>query len=314
MRRPKKPRPRHTTYVLTRGALWSVGVYSQPQTFQVGEPLGALIKVFDTKRLSLKADRVHTYADPFLFVHSGELYLFLEAQSVGQPGQIVAFRTADLCEFESLGSVLTKPFHLSYPFVFAQNSAVFLVPESASAGEVALYQFESFPRDPRKVRVLVEGHYADSSLIQCGRYWYLFTTSDAGLEIFLSDDLLNGRFIAHPCNPVITDARFSRCGGGPLKFDNRIYRFAQDCSIEYGRNLHVMEITHLSPIDYQERLLVFDYLKRNESWNRRGGHHLSIATFAGATVVAVDGKQHDYLLNKISSVVSKFNTSPLLLV
>ena len=54
---------------------------------------------------------------------------------------------------------------------------------------------------------------------------------------------------------------------------------------------------------YEEELVVDDYFELEESWNMRGGHHFSIADFQGQTVIAVDGKHDDFLINKVFSLI-----------
>ena len=94
----------------------------------------------------------HTLADPFLMVWGNALYIFLESQSPRHQGKIIGYRTTDLNNYKSLGTILEEDHHLSYPFVFNYDDSQYLIPESESAGEVALYKFEDFPyrRDRQK--------------------------------------------------------------------------------------------------------------------------------------------------------------------
>ena len=148
------------------------------------------------------------------------------------------------------------------------------------------------------MRRIAEGRYVDPILIEHDEHWYLFATSKAGLELFVSPDLLTGEFKIHPASPITADPRYRRSGGGPIWMDGRLLRVAQDCSRNYGENVSLIEITQLTPDTYEEKPLVSSWFERGDFWNRDGAHHLSVAQFKGQTVIAVDGKHRDYWINK----------------
>ncbi len=285
-----------------RNRVWSIAVFAEDGDFSFHNEFSSPRFVLDSKKLRNRNGHVHTYADPFLFLHKDELYLFFESQAVSEPGKIEAVKTSDLVTFEYVGEILKEPFHLSFPFVFQDNSDIYLMPESAAINELALYKFEDFPDKLVKTRVLLRGAFRDSSLIKHNDVWYCFTTSDAGLELFYTDDLENGHLIPHPHNPITEDLKYSQCGGSPIIIKGQMYRIAQDISGEYGRNISILKILELTKHTYKEEVVVDDYFDLEHSWNARGGHHLSIVEFKGNNVIAVDGKQDDLLINKILSL------------
>lgn len=260
------------------------------------------IRVFSSRQIRKTGRDVHTRADPFLFVHEKYLYVFYEVQRVGEPGRIEAMRTDDLLHFECIGTVLAPGDHVSYPLVFEDGGRVFMVPESEAVQEVALYEFESFPHRLRKVRTLLQGCNADSTLFRHSGLWWLFTSAPEGLKLFFADDLQRP-FEQHPAGVLTRDAAFARCGGAVLHIDGALYRPAQDCSSAYGGNLSMMRIDEITPTIYREspiRLGIFD---RERPWRSQGAHHFSKAHFNGRTVVAVDGKQRDYWINRPISIL-----------
>lgn len=287
-----------------RNSIWSIAIYIENGDFSFQKKIKSPELVLDSKRLRIRKRHIHTYADPFLFPFNDELFLFFESQAVSEHGRIEVIKTADLKKFESLGEVLKEPFHLSYPFVFECGSSVFMIPESYAANKVVLYKFEEFPNKLIRSRVLLNGGYWDSSAIKHNGVWFLFTTSSIGLEIFYTDDLENGRLTAHPLNPITTDPKYSRCGGCPLVVNDELCRIAQDGSGEYGRNIHILRINELSETAYDEEIISPDYFELNESWNSGGGHHFSLAKFKGKSIIAVDGKQNDFLLNRLLAIVN----------
>ena len=285
--------------------VWSVAVYIEGPEFSVNERLGSPGFVLDARSLRNGHGHIHTYADPFLFPFGDELYLFYESQAVGENGSIWAYKTTDLENYVPAGEVLREPFHLSYPFVFGHEGSIYMVPESSANDEVALYKFDEFPNTLRKQRTLLSGKYFDSSLIKHDDLWFLFTTSERGLEIFFTNDIEDGTLYPHPSNPVTRSPKFSRCGGGPIVFDGQMYRIAQDGSKGYGENIHILKINDLSKTSYDEDLVIENYFQRDQSWNRLGGHHLSFADFGGKRIIAVDGRQKDLFINKLMALFYK---------
>ena len=284
--------------------LWSVGVYRVNEYFGIRR-INAndhLIFLLNSKKLDIFGRMPHTYADPFLFNHGGELYLFYEIVDKGGRGEIAAYRSKDLKQFENVGVVLRSSFHLSFPFVFEYNSEVYMIPESHQAGEVALYQFENFPFGLKKLRALLEGVYVDSHLLWHEGHWFLFTTFGEELHIYVAEDLFNSKFFPHPRNPISRDLRRSRSAGAVFRQDGRLYRVAQDCSVSYGGNIGLHEIIELSPVTYRESMAVEQLFAVHTSWNSLGTHHFSICEFNGATIVAIDGKQADYYANRFASI------------
>ena len=262
------------------------------------------LKVFSSKTLRRTRHAVHTRADPFLFVKGDWLYLFLEVQQVGLPGYIEAYRTADLLSFEPLGPILRNAAHFSYPQVFCAGSDIYLIPESEASQEVALYRFDAFPFGLRKDHTLLHGGYADCTIFQHDGLWWLFTWSAKGLELHFAPDL-SAPFQQHPIGVVTSDPAFARCGGGVVEVDGQLYRPAQDCSAGYGGNLSMMRIDELTRTNYRETCARRNIYDRVPAWRSRGAHHFSLATFAGRTIIAVDGQQQDYWMNRPISLFLK---------
>lgn len=282
---------------LNTNTIWSIGLYIEKNNFSFNQKINFPVKVFNLKKIWTTSKCIHTYADPFLYFFKDELFLFFESKSFNDNGKIEVIKTRDLKHFVFLGVVLEKEFHLSYPFVFEFNSAIYMIPESVKAKEIALYKFGQFPNELKKARVLLSGEYFDSSFIEHNGVWFLFTTTKIGLNIFFTNDIENGTLTPHPCNPITTDMKFSRYGGQPVLNNNIWYRIAQDCSKEYGQNINIMRINKLTETEYNEELVNENYFENKEKWNSLGGHHLSSVNFNGNKIIAVDGKQPDYLIN-----------------
>jgi hypothetical protein len=284
------------------GEVWNSAIvpFTAPMTIDESAPLA----VFSGKRLRVPPLRpVHTFADPFLFVRGNKLYVFLEVQEVGQNGRIEAFVTDDLKLFHSVGRVFDPPYHVSYPQVLSYGGDIFMVPETVASGQLNLLRFNRFPYELSHVSTLLRGQYHDATLVQADDRWWIFATTTKGLEIHYSKEL-TGPYQAHTRNPVRSDTAAQRCGGPFLRdSDGALLRTAQDGSRGYGNNLHLLRVTVLNEKEYLEELAVRNLFKCEQQWNSRGGHHLSTISFRGQDVAAIDGKQTDYLANRLLSLL-----------
>jgi hypothetical protein len=261
------------------------------------------IKLFESRRVRMRLNHIHTRADPFLFVRDSHLYIFFEAQDVGGHGYIKAWRTSDLETYENLGILLEEPHHVSYPNVFSLADGVYLIPESRDANEVALYEFTDFPHVLKRRKRLLSGFYVDPTIVFRDGLWWLFATSDRGLDLFWTEDLLGGEFTPHPANPVTNDPEACRCAGTIVEQDGFLFRPAQRAIVEDGANVHFRRIETLTREAYREGPAAGPFFQLADQWNLRGAHHISSAWFKGRWVTAVDGRQSDFLANKLMSPV-----------
>lgn len=289
--------------------LWSTGIYHIDGDFDFNVKLEKAQTIFNNRKIGRKGYRVHTTADPFLIAIDDSLYMFYESKSARKRGEIKAYRTTDLKKYEDLGIVMQDKKNLSYPFVFKMNDSIYMIPDVHGLFEIRLYKFTNFPYTPKFHKVLLKGNYYDATISQINGMWYLFATSVKGLEIFFTADLEKEPLQSHPQNPISTDLRYRRCGGGIILINGQYFRLAQDRSLEAGKNLHVFKINCIDPINYKEELYKENLLPCIEKWNNLGGHHLSLVNFKGKSIVATDGKQLDYLVNKWGEFIHKMKNS-----
>lgn len=252
--------------------------------------------------LRTRYHQITGYADPFLFANpqDGYLYLFYEEERLNAKASICAKRTKDLRHWENLGVVLKEDFHLSYPNVFEHEGEIYMLPETRECDAVLLYKAVQFPFRWEKCKTLVEGDkYADSCVLFQEGKWYLFTTAwygkKNGLRIFIADEL-TGDYSEHPMSPITDDLALSRCGGAVFPYEGKLYRPTQYCTNYYGEELHIYEITELSPSSYKE-CFVKSMIDKKQSWNLKGGHHLNTTVFNGNRVAVLDGIVNDNWLN-----------------
>ena len=240
-------------------------------------------------------------ADSFLYVKRGELYLFYELQHWDDPGCIAMMKTKDLVTWTKPLIVLKEPFHLSFPYVFEDHGNIYMVPESQEDDSIRLYKSNNNLTHFEHIRTLlsqerkdgIHYNFNDSHIYQKDGKYYLFTSYQKNWmyhqELFISDDLLNGKFIKHPCSPICTSNEFGRNGGSLIQYGDKLLRVTQDCHQNYGDNISLMEITLLNEKEYHEQLFVHNVFPKNSIFID-GGHQLNIVKFMGKYIYATDYK------------------------
>ena len=129
--------------------------------------------------------------------------------------------------------------------------------------------------------------------------------------IYYADDL-EGEWKSHSLNPIIKNNPYiSRPGGRVYQQGNRLIRFTQDCSENYGKLLKAIEITKLTVDSYEEYELdvVISNSDKKGSWNKDGMHHIDIQKDDNNYLVAVDGyyyKQVNKITNKIYRMLKRY--------
>lgn len=271
--------------------------------------------MLDTRGLKASTESIHTIADPFVFSAEDrrELYLFAEVQRRRRPGRIEAWHIDPSFKLTALGEIDFAAGHLSYPSVFKCDDDVFIIPETSSPkwhageGEVALYRFTSFPTRVEKLAILLVGPYVDSSVFLWDGKWYLFTTLKNDGLLFVSDRL-EGPYQPHPNSPFSSQNSNSRSAGAilpPTAKRRFALRPAQNCTASYGGDLSLMKIIQLDPENYREEPWAENVVAGNFPWAATGAHHLSQCVWRDRTVTALDGRQNDFLVNRLLGVFAR---------
>ncbi|MGY2047803.1 glucosamine inositolphosphorylceramide transferase family protein [Methylobacterium sp. JK268] len=222
-------------------------------------------------------------ADPFLIAHRGRTWLFCEEFPYATRTGIIS-----ACEIDADGvagpmrPVLESGSHLSYPFVFAQDGEVWMIPESLAAGEVVLYRATAFPFGWQPERRLLDGIAAADAtpILHEGRLWLFASlvgepggSSWDALGLFHAPNL-GAAFSAHPLNPVLVDAAAARPAGRMYRQGGRLMRLAQDCRARYGAATTVAVIDRLDPEGYAQT--VTHRIAPPSSWNAAGLHTIDV--------------------------------------
>jgi beta-xylosidase len=281
---------------------WAIGIYEgrSPLELSPGAARNPVLSASDVT----DAEAAFV-ADPFIVRESETWYMFFEVfdTTTGQ-GDIAYATSEDGRKWTYQHIVLDEPFHLTYPYVFEWEGEWYMLPETYKAGDIRLYRAADFPEEWSYHGSLLEGIFADSSILRFDDKWWLFTSPqkdrDRRLRLYYADELL-GPWTEHPDSPVVDwDGNSGRPGGRVVVYDGRAIRYAQDNYPNYGTQVYAFEITELTPTIYRDRQVGSRPIVAPEhrGWNSRGMHHVDPhPTEDGQWIAAVDGRGRRWVLS-----------------
>lgn len=213
----------------------------------------------------LKPPKGISWADPFPVLFENKLWLFAEEFKSNQKGKIICFEyDYGKKQFLNPTSVLEKPYHLSYPFVFLYQNEWFMIPETGDSGKVMLFKSSRFPFDWQEHSFLVENtKLYDVTPFEFNGLWYCFaseriansTSPNDLLNLYVLKDGPLGKWEKHPKSPLKIDARGGRSAGRIVAKDNKTYRPAQLGAPKYGYGIQFYQIVTLDECNYEEVLV-----------------------------------------------------------
>jgi len=214
-------------------------------------------------------------ADPFLARDDRTSWLFFERMPPrSERGEIwVAPLAADGTP-QTAHRVLRAPHHLAFPQVFRADGAWWMVPDSAGADGIQVFQARAFPDDWRLVDVwLPGGSWVDPVLHHDGQRWWLLATPQYDGQA-TSDELhafwslrLGAPWQPHPHNPVQADVRWARNAGRLQVHGGELWRPSQDCAQDYGAGMTLRRIEVLTPEDWQESTVLRVTARKLDGWD-----------------------------------------------
>ncbi|TBW38766.1 hypothetical protein EYW49_08730 [Siculibacillus lacustris] len=255
---------------------WRVGwrLHDGPGIAETGDLSGPLFQV-------LADPGPRFYADPFVATWEGRTALFVEDLDHRLGRGVVS-----AIPFDARGPsgparpVLQEPWHLSYPFVFAHDGALWMIPESTGARDVALYRCTAFPDRWERVATLLDDLVLSDATIfeHAGRWWMFGTARDGGggwsdtLSIHVAPSPF-GPWRPHAVEAPLVDRTQARPAGAVFRRGDRLFRPAQDCSDGYGGALVLAEITRLDDDDFRQEVRAV--LRPGRRWPGRRLHTLN---------------------------------------
>jgi len=237
---------------LVHDSHWRVGIRRRAPG---DAPFAGLDRLDDGGWRWLQDDRRRYFADPFAFEEGGAAYVFCEEYPYATgKGVISVFALDDEGNPGSPRIVLERPHHLSYPFVFRHDGAIWMMPESGPNRTLELFRADPFPFRWTLDRVLLSGvEIADATPFAWNGDWWL---SAAGGETEgASWDRLSFYRAPSPIGPwrpafdgpALIDASAARPAGRVFEHEGALWRPAQDCRVGYGSGLAFCRIDALGP-------------------------------------------------------------------
>lgn len=270
-------------------------------------------------RINVFAEPIMIAADPFLFVHNDRLFLFYEQKKLYHNGVLMMTSTMDLTDWTEPVMVLKEEFHLSYPWVFADNGHIYMIPETCGDGSIRLYEAADDSLTYfRFVKQLITQNpidgltmsFADTSVYKKKGIYYLHTSIGINhvnqLRLYFADNLF-GPYTEHKDSPVSISLKYGRDAGCLFQYDGMLFRPAQDCELRYGDNVHLMKIEVLDSEIYRETLYKDNVLDTRLDFYKEGGHQFNIVEFKGYHILATDAKEyHSYYFNRLMHKLGKY--------
>jgi hypothetical protein len=241
--------------------------------------------------------RASAIADPFLFRHKDQWFLFIEViERRTRCGRIGYAVSNNGFNFTYKSIILKETFHLSYPYILEHDGEIYMIPESAQDRSVRLYRATQFPTNWRFEKVLLKGHrFTDASVFLYNGIWWMFVSRNVSEDLLLYyANSLIGPWFPHPCSPIVYGMpEKARCAGRPVLLNGRLIRFAQNCENEYGREVRAFLIKTLDKENYLEEELDESpvLVPSGCGWNADGMHHMDLHILKdGSLLAAVDGR------------------------
>ena len=223
----------------------------------------------------------HFLADPFVITVNNSTFCFVEDFDFEiKRGSISVYALGEHSA-QRIGKAISEPFHMSFPFVFRDESKIYMLPETAENRDIRLYECINFPLEWRLKKILMSNiNAADSIIFKNSGLWWLFTNidvSDLGdhsseLHIFYSENLITDSWNPHRSNPIFIDSSKAR-NAGFLVDDSNVFRVSQRHGLgAYGKSASLNRVIKLNPDEYLEEFTM--ELEPNFFPNLRGTHHL----------------------------------------
>ncbi|MPT47486.1 MAG: formyl transferase [Sphingobium sp.] len=197
-------------------------------------------------------------ADPFGWQENETFHLFAEQYDYRTRRGVI-----ERLSFDAAGvmtqrqPVLAEDWHLSYPFIFEGEGAIWMLPEAHRSGRLTLYRAQEGLAEWRsECEIKLDCVPVDASILRHDGRWWLFYSPATNKMTKISHlhvawaDRLTGPWTPHPGNPVRVDKASARPGGTPVIINGRIMVPMQDCTSTYGGAIRPLWVDRLSDSDF----------------------------------------------------------------
>ena len=204
--------------------VWNVAIRQTPQ--------GTILSDKKTPFIAVPNPCGMWAADPFLLEKDNKLYIFAELFSLAKWRGELGYCVYENGRFSKWRILFADDSHYSYPNVFEKDGEVYMMPETGSKSEIALYKATKFPEKWTKEETLFSGHKMVDSV---------FLRQDAVLSYEMFGNFKNHLVLLEKgdagwsvIQKLIDDKEAKRPGGKCFLHEGKMIRPGQDGSKLYG--------------------------------------------------------------------------------
>lgn len=201
-------------------------------------------------------------ADPFLFEHEGEVFVFAEVWNYfKQRGSIGYYKISGRERDRKWHIAIDERYHMSYPMIWKDKKGIHICAETSRNEDLHIYDCIKFPNRWRMSTVLFEDvFFADSTFLlgEGGRPRYCFSYEILGINkgILHRYSFDCGKLLMESDCIITDDNRISRPGGHFVETKGSLIRVAQDCSKRYGEQLYFLEVGSIEPYSEEVKKVI----------------------------------------------------------
>ena len=215
----------------------------------------------------LEPPRDRFWADPFAVQRNGKDYIFVEElRFKSNKGEIAVLEHQD-GKLLRTNTIISQPYHMSYPYVFEHEGELYMVPETRKNRTIEIWKNTAFPDGwVKHSDLMTDVSAGDTTLFRFEGRWWMFTNLSRTSKLRSADELhafhtdhpspIGASWTAHAQNPLVRDTRCARQGGRVFVDDEgRLIRCAQDTAVRYGYAVLFFHVEELTPTGFSETLL-----------------------------------------------------------
>lgn len=194
-------------------------------------------------------------ADPFVYKYKGINYLFAEMFDRKTQKGVIGVAKLKNGKCGKFRVCLKLPYHLSYPCIFEQEGAIYMLPECNESQEISLYKTKKFPLKWEKERTLYEKAAVDTTPIFDDKGLVKAYFTSLYEPIMGGNDNLYILEKGKKEQVLFENNTNSRMAGNLIK-EEKLIRPTQDDTLGYGDSLIFNEIDNLNPKEYKEHKML----------------------------------------------------------
>lgn len=129
--------------------VWQIAIRNKPK--------GSILKDKETAFKAVPNPIGMWAADPFIIEKDGKIYIFAELFSLSQWKGKIGYCVFKNGKFSSWKIIFDEAPHYSYPYIFEFNDGIYMMPETGSLREIAIYKAVDFPSKWEKASIVLSG-------------------------------------------------------------------------------------------------------------------------------------------------------------